>query len=75
MLRYGGAEREVTVSMKTQREMFYEAHKRLAAANEMFLEFVQGGMTRQELERLIHRRPSLWARFSNWLDVLPSAGE
>lgn len=59
--------------MKTQRQMFYEAHKQTAELNTWFLDIVAGGLTHEELKRNIERRPALWERFSNWLDRLPKA--
>jgi len=56
----------------TQMQLFYQAHRRIADANETFLELVASGMTREDLQRNIGRRPQLWGRFNNWLDVLPS---
>jgi hypothetical protein len=56
----------------TQREMFYQEHRKIADGNNAFMELVRGGLKREELERLIAKRPSLWSRFSNWLDKLPS---
>jgi hypothetical protein len=38
----------------------------------MFLTFVEDGLTREELEKNIRRRPHLWRRWENWLDKLPS---
>ena len=55
----------------SQRQMFYASHRKIADANELFLEFVSEGLTKVDLERLIARRPSLWGRFSNWLPKLP----
>jgi len=57
--------------MKSQLQMFYEEQRKIADANLTFLELVEDGLTRQELQRNIERRPELWARFSNWLDKLP----
>lgn len=58
--------------MPTQEQMFYQAHRQIADANETFLELVKDGMTREELQRNIERRPALWSRYANWLEVLPS---
>lgn len=55
----------------TQVQHFYQAHRKVADTNEAFLFLVAEGMTRSELQRNIERRPNLWARFSNWLAVLP----
>lgn len=55
----------------TQVQMFYAAERHSAAINADFLWLVDNGMTAADLRRCIERRPSLWARFSGWLDVLP----
>lgn len=62
-----------TKSAGNQERLFYEAHKRLADANNAFLEAVADGLTREDLEKLIQRRPSLWGRYEHWLKTLPSA--
>jgi len=59
----------------TQEQMFYAADKRNAELNLQFLEFVKEGLTRQELQKCIDRRPGLWGRWSNWLNVLPDKEE
>lgn len=59
--------------MPTQEQLFYQAHRQIADANETFLEMVKEGLTREELQRNIERRPSLWARYENWLSKLPSS--
>ena len=55
-----------------QLQHFYHAHRKIADANELFLDLVADGMTRENLQTNIKRRPELWGRFSNWLDILPS---
>ena len=57
---------------KSQMQMFYEADRKIADANEIFMEIVKDGLTREELSRLIEIRPSLWGRYKSWLDKLPS---
>jgi len=57
---------------KDQKAMFYHSHKKIAEANQFFLDRVKEGMTRGELEKLIQKRPSLWGRFSSWLEKLPN---
>lgn len=59
--------------MKTQIQIYLEAQRKIADTNNTFLQFVEEGMTRNELENLIKRRPSLWGRFEHWLDKLPSS--
>jgi hypothetical protein len=53
--------------------MFYQAQRRAADTNETFLELVKDGLTREELQRNIERRPALWSRFETWLTTLPSS--
>lgn len=57
--------------MKTQTQIFYDERKKIAGADELFMEMVKEGMTRDELVKLIEKRPELWGRFSNWIGVLP----
>ncbi|MDO8414803.1 MAG: hypothetical protein Q7S87_01180 [Agitococcus sp.] len=59
--------------MPTQLQIFYKEQRKLADANTTFLELVREGMTREELQTNIDRRPSLWGRFSNFVDQLPSS--
>jgi hypothetical protein len=56
----------------TQFQQFYRAHRAGAETNEEFLWLVEHGMTRQDLQRCIERRPALWERFSGFLRALPS---
>jgi hypothetical protein len=46
--------------------------RRNAEVTQTFLELVDDGMTKEELARNIERRPALWGRFYNWLELLPS---
>ena len=60
--------------MKTQQQMFWEAHRRIADANDAFMELVnckENPITRQDLESLIRRNPARYGRFSGVLDKLP----
>ena len=54
-------------------QMFYDEQRKIGETNLMFLFLVEEGMTREELERLITKRPALWGRFSNWLERLPNS--
>ncbi len=54
-----------------QVQMYYAAERRAGELNELFLEMVRDGMTRDELQKLIDKRPERYGRFSNWLDRLP----
>jgi hypothetical protein len=58
--------------MKSQKQIYYSEARKLSETNDSFLELAKD-MTREELARNIERRPSLWGRFANWLNVLPSA--
>lgn len=51
--------------------MFYEESHKIAESCELFSEFVKDGLTRDELQKLINKRPALWGKFSGWLDILP----
>jgi hypothetical protein len=53
-----------------QLQMFYTEHKKIAECNELFLELAKD-MTKSELQKLIEKRPSLWGKYANWLNVLP----
>jgi hypothetical protein len=55
------------------RTKFWRSHRRMAAGNETFMHLVQTGLTREELEKLIAKRPGVYGRFSNWLNKLPSS--
>jgi hypothetical protein len=59
--------------MRTQREILNHVERQSFEVNELFLEFVRDGLTREELARNIERRPALWRRFEGWLDKLPSS--
>lgn len=54
-----------------QEQMFRQAQKRSAIADEGFLSLVAAGLTRAELEKLVEKRPALYGRFARWLDKLP----
>lgn len=56
---------------KSQEQLYREAERKIGDANRLFLEMVDDGLTKQELQKLIARRPALWGRFDNWLPVLP----
>ena len=58
--------------MKTQMQIFYQEQRKLGEVNATFNEIVKQGLTRNELAKLIKKRPALWSRFSNWLKVLPN---
>ena len=58
--------------MKTQLQLFYQEQEKLGRLNETFNELVKSGLTKNELEKLIAKRPTLYSRFSNWLKVLPN---
>jgi hypothetical protein len=58
--------------MKTQNQIFYQEQRKLGEVNATFDEIVKQGLTRNELAKLIKKRPALWSRFANWLKVLPN---
>lgn len=62
------------LSGPTQRQMFYRAGRDRAEADATFLHLVNTGLTRDELAKLIKKRPSLWKRYESWLPKLPAKG-
>jgi len=57
--------------MPTQLQLFYAEQKKLGESNQLFLDLVNDGMTREQLQANINRRPELWGRWQNWLAKLP----
>ena len=57
----------------TQRQMFYTEQRKLGDRNIQFLEMVKDGLTREELQALINKRPAYYGMYENWLDKLPSS--
>lgn len=51
--------------------MYQHWARRRTECHLLFLEMVEDGMTKQELERLIKLRPTLWGFYKAWLDRLP----
>lgn len=49
-----------------------QVKRRDATINNLFLEFVDDGLTREELQENIKRRPQVWSRFASFLEQLPS---
>lgn len=61
--------------MTTQLQHFEIARRRLADANQAFLDLVNceaNPLTREDLAANIARRPAVWSRFAGWLERLPS---
>ncbi len=59
--------------MKTQMQMYQEAERKLAEANEAFMDMVNdpvNPLTNDDLERLIARWPERYGRFSGFLGKL-----
>lgn len=59
----------------SQQQMFYQASRANAELNIQFLQFVREGLTREELQRNIDRRPALWGRWRSWLSSLPCSSQ
>jgi len=60
--------------MKTQFQLFYEAHRRISDRNNAFMDLVtdeSNPMTKQDLEGLIARWPKKYGMFVEFLKVLP----
>ena len=58
----------------TQMQQYEQAHRRLADANNAFMECVtcrDNPMTREDLEALIARHPERYGRFAGFLKTLP----
>lgn len=55
-----------------QAQMFYQASRNNADLDLTFLALVEDGLTREELQTNIDRRPALWGRWNSWLDELPA---
>ena len=56
--------------MQTQLQMYEEARRKLAAANQTFVEIMTGAnpLTPDELRRLIGKHPSLWKRYEKFAE-------
>jgi hypothetical protein len=54
--------------MKTQTQIFYQESRKLSDANQAFMECIKNGLNKRELRQLIEKRPSVWGKFSNWLE-------
>lgn len=62
--------------MADQKRIYEIERRKIAALNAIFMEMVNhptNPLTQQDLEALIARRPSQYARFSGFLDKLPRA--
>jgi hypothetical protein len=59
--------------MMTQQQMYRRAVSISADIDRTFLDMVNHPthpLTSAELVRLIDKRPALWGRFANWIEVL-----
>lgn len=57
--------------MADQRTMYYHEMHKLSETYQLFSDMVKrGDIDRATLVKLIERRPELWGRFRNWLNVL-----
>lgn len=57
--------------VKSQLQIYREIERKIANLNEAFMDLVREGLTKEDLEAMIERRPELYGRFSNFLNVLP----
>jgi hypothetical protein len=60
--------------MKTQAQMFYEAHDRLATRDRHVMEMLRhptNPLTKADLQRLIERCPERWARYAGICANMP----
>jgi len=63
--------------MISQRQQYWEAHRKIADGNQAFMDMVnckENPLTKQDLEALIKRRPEVYSRFAGLLDKLPDRG-
>ena len=53
--------------MKTQKEMFYAAGRKIAEGNDTFMDIMRGPnpLSREDVDRLIARNP-YWSRFAGF---------
>jgi len=57
--------------MKTQTQLFYMAHERLANINKAFMDLVkENNITSTELEKLIQKRPETYGHLESWIETL-----
>lgn len=59
-------------TVPSQLQIFYQIGRNNADLDIQFLEFVKDGLTREELEINIQRRPEVWGRWKGFLDKLPT---
>lgn len=59
--------------MISQEQLFYQEQRNIAAGDRQFLDLVNDGLTREDLDACIKRRPSLWSRFAAYRDLLPAS--
>ncbi len=57
------------------RRMNYREENKMATRNDLFLDLVKMGMTKEDLETNIKRRPWIWEVYEGWLVVLPTENE
>ena len=55
----------------SQLDHYNRSRNKVADVNNLFVYFVDNGLTATQLKKLINRRPILWGRFENWLKILP----
>lgn len=55
----------------TQEQLYTRSRDQAAGMDKLFLDMVRQGMTRQELERNIKRRPAVWSRYAGFINKLP----
>jgi len=59
----------------TQMQHYWKAHRHTADLNEAFMDMVNdkvNPITSTDLRALIERRPDVYGRFKNWIEVLES---
>jgi hypothetical protein len=57
--------------MRTQNQLYWQAHERLANINKAFMDLVrENNITSTELEKLIQKRPELYGHLKGWIETL-----
>ena len=59
-------------TVSQQKNYLNEAQRKSSENDLLFLDMVKDGMTKEELQKNIDRRPALWGKYFNWLEKLPA---
>jgi hypothetical protein len=57
--------------MRTQNQLYWQAHERLANIYKAFMEMVrENNITSGEIEKLIQKRPETYGHLESWIETL-----